>query len=341
MPSAEPSRRPPLGGFRYPSRIVGAAAIGLAISYAVATWRPVPGWELSITEWINDAPDITASALYPIMQLGTLAGPAIVAVAIAVFRRDWLLSIATIVVGIVTWFTAKGVKRVVERGRPASYMPEIIIREGDGAGLGYVSGHSAVAAATAVMAMAALPRALATCSRGCRIPGRARSRGPRRAPSGRPRRRLEHRRADRPRRIVDRRSGRRPHHGTWGGPGMTDRMVTDRRTWAIVLAIAVVIAVVAGLVASPGGVPGWEQSIFHAINDLPDWLEKPMWVFQLAGLLFVPLIVAAVAAAFKQWWLAIALVVFVPLKLLVEKGVVKQLVERQRPGTTICGYDAA
>lgn len=157
MPSAEPSRRPPLGGFRYPSRIVGAAAIGLAISYAVATWRPVPGWELSITEWINDAPDITASALYPIMQLGTLAGPAIVAVAIAVFRRDWLLSIATIVVGIVTWFTAKGVKRVVERGRPASYMPEIIIREGDGAGLGYVSGHSAVAAATAVMAMAALP----------------------------------------------------------------------------------------------------------------------------------------------------------------------------------------
>ena len=48
-----------------------------------------------------------------------------------------------------------------------------------------------------------------------------------------------------------------------------------------------------------------EQSIFDAINDLPDWLEKPMWVFQLAGLLFVPLIVAAVAAAFKQWWLAI------------------------------------
>jgi len=27
----------------------------------------------------------------------------------------------------------------------------------------------------------------------------------------------------------------------------------------------------------------------------------------------------------------------VPLKLLVEKGVVKQLVERERPGTTICG----
>lgn len=99
------------------------------------------------------------------------------------------------------------------------------------------------------------------------------------------------------------------------------------------------IAVVAGIIASPGEVPGWEQSVFHAVNDLPDWLEMPMWVFQLAGLLLVPLLIAVVAAACRQWWLAIALVVFVPLKLLVEKGVVKQLVERERPGTTICGYD--
>jgi membrane-associated phospholipid phosphatase len=117
--------------------------------------------------------------------------------------------------------------------------------------------------------------------------------------------------------------------------------IDDRRNWIIVGVVAVAIAVVAGLIASGGTVPGWEQSIFHAINDLPDWLETPMWVFQLAGLLLVPLLLAVVAAAFKQWWLAIALVVFVPLKLIVEKGVVKQLVERERPGTTICGYDAS
>jgi undecaprenyl-diphosphatase len=122
---------------------------------------------------------------------------------------------------------------------------------------------------------------------------------------------------------------------------MTTSTTADRRLWLIAFAIAVAVALVAGLVASTGEVPGWEQSIFHAINDLPDWLEQPMWVFQLAGLLLVPLVVAVIAAAFKQWWLAIALVVFIPLKLLVEKGVVKQLVERERPGTTICGYDAA
>ena len=117
-------------------------------------------------------------------------------------------------------------------------------------------------------------------------------------------------------------------------------MTIDRRPWAIAGIVALVVAVLAGIVASSGDVPGWEEAIFHAVNDLPDWLEAPMWVFQLAGLLLVPLGVAVVAAVFKQWWLALALVVFVPLKLLVEKGVVKQLVERERPGTTICGYDA-
>jgi membrane-associated phospholipid phosphatase len=122
---------------------------------------------------------------------------------------------------------------------------------------------------------------------------------------------------------------------------VTTQAIDDRRTWIIVGGVAVAIAVVSGIIASTGEVPGWEQSIFHAINDLPDWLEPPMWVFQLAGLLLVPLLLAVIAAAFKQWWLAIALVVFIPLKLFVEKGIVKQLVERERPGTTICGYDPA
>jgi undecaprenyl-diphosphatase len=118
-------------------------------------------------------------------------------------------------------------------------------------------------------------------------------------------------------------------------------VTVDRRRWSIVGLVALLVAVLTGLVAATGEVPGWEEAIFHAVNDLPDWLEAPMWVFQLAGLLLVPLGIAVVAVVFKQWWLAIALVVFVPLKLIVEKGVVKQLVERERPGTTICGYDAS
>jgi membrane-associated phospholipid phosphatase len=113
------------------------------------------------------------------------------------------------------------------------------------------------------------------------------------------------------------------------------------RPLVIVFVVAVAVAIACGLVAAGGKVPGWEQSIFHAVNDLPDWLERPMWVFQLAGLLLVPFIVAVVAALFRKWWLAGALVALVPLKLFVEKAVVKQLVERERPGTTICGYPDA
>jgi len=107
---------------------------------------------------------------------------------------------------------------------------------------------------------------------------------------------------------------------------------------SVALAAGVAVATVSALIASSGEVAGWEASIFHAINDLPDWLERPMWLFQLAGLLFVPLVVAAVAAYFRKWWLVAGLVLLVPLKLIVEKAVVKQLVERERPGTTICGY---
>jgi membrane-associated phospholipid phosphatase len=147
-----------VGGLRHPGRIAIAATVGLVLSYLAAIQEPVPSWELSLTEWINGAPDVAATVLYPIMQFGTLAGPILVAIAIAVFKRDWLLSGATVVTGLVAWFAAKGVKRLVERDRPASYLPEIIIREGDGTGLGYVSGHSAVAAASAIMAMAALPQ---------------------------------------------------------------------------------------------------------------------------------------------------------------------------------------
>jgi membrane-associated phospholipid phosphatase len=86
---------------------------------------------------------------------------------------------------------------------------------------------------------------------------------------------------------------------------------------------------------------GGRWAIVFGINGLPDFLKAPMWVFQLAGLLLVPAGVAVVAAVFRKWRLVIALLVFMPLKLIVEKQVVKKLVERQRPGTSICHGDTS
>lgn len=146
-----------LSEFRRPLLIAGIAGGGLAVSYAVAVQRPVPNWELRLTEAINDLPDWVASGLYPIMQLGTFAGPILVAVLIAAFRRDVVLAGAVALTGIATWFAAKGIKKIVERDRPRTYLPEILVREGDGTGLGFISGHSAVAASAAFMAMVAIP----------------------------------------------------------------------------------------------------------------------------------------------------------------------------------------
>lgn len=146
-----------LYSFRRPGVIAATAVTGLVASYAVAVQDPIPAWELDLTEWINGAPDVVAQMLYPIMQLGTLGGPIVVAAAVGFFRRDWWLSAATVSAGVITWFGAKGVKELVDRGRPGAYLFEINIREGEGTGLGYISGHSAVAACAAVMAMTVVP----------------------------------------------------------------------------------------------------------------------------------------------------------------------------------------
>ena len=94
------------------------------------------------------------------------------------------------------------------------------------------------------------------------------------------------------------------------------------------------LIVAASAIAASGRVGTVERAVFEAVNGLPDALRWPMWVFQLLGLLLIPLVVAAVALARRRIRLAIALVALVPLKLLAEKAVVKELVHRERPGTT-------
>ena len=147
-----------LARFAHPRAIAATAVVGLVGSYLVAVQDPVPQWELNLTEWINGAPDVLAYLLYPIMQLGTLVGPAAVAIAAVWLGRDRLLAVASIIAGLVAWFGAKALKQMIERSRPMEFLPDVDVREGSGEGLGYISGHSAVAATAAVMAMAMLPR---------------------------------------------------------------------------------------------------------------------------------------------------------------------------------------
>jgi membrane-associated phospholipid phosphatase len=93
---------------------------------------------------------------------------------------------------------------------------------------------------------------------------------------------------------------------------------------------------VAAVIAHSGRVGSAEQSVFRAVNGLPDGLSGPMVALQYLGTLAVGPVVVVVALAFRKWRLAGAAACVTVLKLVVERGV-KLVVHRQRPGTSVPG----
>ncbi len=116
---------------------------------------------------------------------------------------------------------------------------------------------------------------------------------------------------------------------------MVRAVASPRRTADLIVAgVALAVLVVCGLVAKNGTVPSGEADVFHWINDLPAWLYRPVWPFQQLGTILVGPLVATVAFFLHRRRLALAAITATVLKLLGER-VVKLLVERQRPGTSI------
>jgi undecaprenyl-diphosphatase len=111
-----------------------------------------------------------------------------------------------------------------------------------------------------------------------------------------------------------------------------------RRADHLLVALAgLAVLVACGLVARHGTVGPAERQVFHGVNDLPQWLYRPMWAFQQVGNLLVALaVILLVALLLRRPWLAAAAVVGVAAKLGLER-VVKLVVERQRPGTSVGG----
>jgi membrane-associated phospholipid phosphatase len=121
-----------------------------------------------------------------------------------------------------------------------------------------------------------------------------------------------------------------------GLPGRRRKGGAVSRVRRDVVVLVASLAVFAGcaVIAADGRVGPIERAAFHAVNGLPEGLYQPMLVFQYLGVLGVPLIVAVGALALRRWRLAAALVLVVPCKLALER-VVKLLVQRERPGTTV------
>ena len=74
--------------------------------------------------------------------------------------------------------------------------------------------------------------------------------------------------------------------------------------------------------------------VFHAVNDLPDWLYPIVWPGNLLGALVLVPVVAVLALSVRQYWLALAVVIAGVAKLVSER-IVKAVVTRERPATSI------
>lgn len=108
-----------------------------------------------------------------------------------------------------------------------------------------------------------------------------------------------------------------------------------RRVGAAVSGAGLLLLAGSGLVARDGKVGPAERAVFRFLNELPEWLYRPMWLFQQFGNIVVALvIVLLVATLLRTRRLAAAAALGVAAKLGLERAV-KMVVERSRPGTSI------
>jgi glycosyltransferase 2 family protein len=137
--------------------VLGGSAV-LAGSWVIATaHHNVGAWEEGVFERINDLPDVLWPVLWGPMQLGTLTGSLVVVAATYVVSRQRRLTIAAFAASQTAFWSAKVIKRIVSRGRPAALLVDVKLRE-KASGVGYVSGHTAVAFALAAVLAPSVPR---------------------------------------------------------------------------------------------------------------------------------------------------------------------------------------
>ena len=137
---------------RHPGDVLRLVA-GLAILLGcIATVRPndVGVLETDVFRLANDLPDALFPAFWVVMQGGNVLAIGVAAAVVAATRRFWLAANLAIT-GVGVWLAARWIKAQVGRGRPVDLLPDPHLRGHHDSGLGFVSGHAAVAVAIATM----------------------------------------------------------------------------------------------------------------------------------------------------------------------------------------------
>lgn len=121
---------------------IGGVLLGAAAAVAKAG---TPRWERDVFRWAHPVPPWVEAAVWAPMQAGNALAPVAIAPLARRFggRRTALMALG---VGWGGWWLAKAVKVRVRRGRPVAVLPPGMVRPSAASeGLGFVSGHSAVA----------------------------------------------------------------------------------------------------------------------------------------------------------------------------------------------------
>ncbi len=136
---------------RRPLRILGGASALLVLTSTARGARAggVSRAEEQVFRSVNGLPNALHGPLWAVMQSGSLAAVFVAAGARA-RRQPAARTVALLVAGIGIWGGAKMIKPLVGRGRPAAELGRVVVRGQEQSGLGFPSGHSAVAATLAI-----------------------------------------------------------------------------------------------------------------------------------------------------------------------------------------------
>ena len=144
---------------RHPGDVIRFAlgAVLVAACSMVAALESVSGVETGLFHAVNSLPSWLYGPLWLVMQLGSF-GAVFAVAALAALLRRFRLALELLAAGLLAYYSAKGLKDLVDRARPAALINDVIVRGPASHGLGYPSGHAAVSFALTVTAVPFLAR---------------------------------------------------------------------------------------------------------------------------------------------------------------------------------------
>ncbi|MDQ1635110.1 MAG: hypothetical protein QOJ32_1919 [Frankiaceae bacterium] len=129
------------------SRPVGGATV-FALTLLPLRRDRVGPLETGALRRMNGLPDRLHLGMWLVMQCGSV-GAVPAAGALALVGGSRRAAARLVASGLIAYLTAKAVKRMVRRGRPAEVLSQVRVRGKAASGGGYVSGHAAVSMALA------------------------------------------------------------------------------------------------------------------------------------------------------------------------------------------------